>query len=75
VDPVHFGIVLIIAVGIGMYTPPIGVALYAVQRFTNAEFGEVVAAMVPWLLPLVIALFIVTYVPWLALSVPRAFGF
>jgi len=75
VDPVHFGIVLIIAVGIGMYTPPIGVALYAVQRFTNTEFGEVVAAMVPWLLPLVIALFIVTYVPWLALSVPRAFGF
>lgn len=75
VDPVHFGIVLIIAAGIGMYTPPIGVALYAVQRFTNIDFGEVVAAMVPWLLPLVIALFIVTYVPWLALSVPRAFGF
>jgi tripartite ATP-independent transporter DctM subunit len=42
---------------------------------TNTDFGEVVAAMVPWLLPLVIALFIVTYVPGLALSVPRAFGF
>jgi tripartite ATP-independent transporter DctM subunit len=75
VDPIHFGIVLIIAVGIGMYMPPMGVALYAVQRFTNTEFGEVVAAVVPWLLPLVVALFVVTYVPWLALSVPRAFGF
>jgi tripartite ATP-independent transporter DctM subunit len=75
VDPIHFGIVLIIAVGIGMYLPPMGVALYAVQRFSNTEFGEVVAAVMPWLLPLVVALFIVTYVPWLALSVPRAFGF
>lgn len=75
VDPIHFGIVLIIAVGIGMYMPPLGVALYAVQRFTNLEFGEVVAAALPWLLPLVAALFIVTYVPWLALALPRAFGF
>jgi tripartite ATP-independent transporter DctM subunit len=75
VDPVHFGIVLIIAVGIGMYTPPVGVALYAVQRFTGVDFGEVVAAVVPWLLPLVMALFIVTYAPWLALGLPRAFGF
>jgi tripartite ATP-independent transporter DctM subunit len=75
VDPIHFGIVLIIAVGIGMYMPPLGVALYAVQRFTKLEFGEVVAAALPWLLPLVAALIIVTYVPWLALAVPRAFGF
>ncbi len=75
VDPIHFGIVLIIAIGIGMYMPPLGVALYAVQRFTKLEFGEVVAAALPWLLPLVAALIIVTYVPWLALAVPRAFGF
>jgi tripartite ATP-independent transporter DctM subunit len=75
VDPIHFGIVLIIAVGIGMYMPPLGVALYAVQRFTKLEFGEVAAAALPWLLPLVAALLIVTYVPWLALAVPRAFGF
>jgi TRAP-type C4-dicarboxylate transport system permease large subunit len=34
-----------------------------------------VAAALPWLLPLVAALIIVTYVPWLALAVPRAFGF
>ena len=75
VDPIHFGIVLIVAIGIGMYTPPVGVALYAVQRFTQSSFQEVVAAAVPWLLPLVAALFVITYVPWIALSVPRAFGF
>jgi len=75
VDPVHFGVVFILAVGIGLYTPPVGVALYAVQRFTGCEFGEVVSAALPWLLPLVAALFIVTLVPWLTLAVPRAFGF
>jgi tripartite ATP-independent transporter DctM subunit len=75
VDPVHFGIVLIFAIGIGMYTPPVGVALYAIQRFTRSEFGEVVSAIVPWLLPLIAALFVVTYVPWLSLALPRAFGY
>jgi tripartite ATP-independent transporter DctM subunit len=75
VDPVHFGIVMIMAVAIGMFTPPVGVALYAVQNFTRSDFGEVVSAVLPWLWPLVIALFIVTYVPWIALSVPRAFGY
>jgi TRAP-type C4-dicarboxylate transport system permease large subunit len=75
VDPVHFGVVFILAVGIGLYTPPIGMALYAVQRFTGCEFREVVAAALPWLLPLVAALLVVTFVPWLTLAVPRAFGY
>ncbi len=75
VDPIHFGIVMIVAVGIGLYTPPVGVALYAVQHFTKSDFGDVVSAALPWLVPLVAALFILTYVPWIALSVPRAFGF
>jgi len=75
VDPIHFGIVMIIAIGIGMYTPPVGVALYAVQNFTKSDFGEVVSAAAPWLVPLIGALFLVTYVPWIALSLPHAFGF
>ncbi len=75
VEPIHFGIVMIVAIGIGMYTPPVGVALYAVQHLTQSAFEEVVSAVIPWLVPLVAALFIITYVPWIALSVPRAFGF
>jgi tripartite ATP-independent transporter DctM subunit len=75
VDPVHFGIVLIVGVGIGLFTPPVGVALYAAQGFTKTSFDEVVAAVFPWLLPLVVALFVVTYVPWAALALPRALGY
>ena len=75
VDPVHFGIVLIVGVGIGLFTPPVGMGLYAMQGFTKTSFGEVVAAVFPWLLPLVGALLVVTYVPWIALALPRALGY
>lgn len=75
VDPVHFGVVMIMAIAIGMFTPPVGLALFAVQRFTGSDFGEVASSVLPWLLPLIAGLFIVTYVPGLALSVPRAFGY
>jgi tripartite ATP-independent transporter DctM subunit len=75
VDPVHFGIITIIAVGIGMFTPPVGVALYAMQNFARMSFQEVTEAAIPWLLPLIGALFIITYWPWAVLVVPRAFGY
>jgi tripartite ATP-independent transporter DctM subunit len=75
VDPVHFGIVMIVGVGIGLFTPPVGVALYAMQGFTKTSFGEVVAAVLPWLLPLIGALFVITYVPWIALALPHALGY
>ena len=75
VDPVHFGIVMIVGVGIGLFTPPVGVALYAMQGFTKTSFGEVVAAVFPWLLPLIGALFVITYVPWIALALPHALGY
>jgi len=75
VDPVHFGIVLIVGVGIGLFTPPVGMGLYAMQGFTKTSFGEVVAAVFPWLLPLVGALLVITYVPWIALALPRALGY
>jgi tripartite ATP-independent transporter DctM subunit len=75
VDPVHFGIIMIVGVGIGLFTPPVGVGLYAMQTFTKASFGEVVAAVFPWLLPLVIGLVLITYVPWVTLALPRALGY
>lgn len=75
VDPVHFGIVFIMAVAIGLFTPPVGMGLFAVQAFTGADFREVASAVLPWLLPLIAALFVVTYVPGITLTLPRAFGY
>jgi TRAP-type C4-dicarboxylate transport system permease large subunit len=75
IDPVHFGIVMIIAVGIGLYTPPVGVALYAMQSFTGMSFRDVSQAAIPWLVPMIGALLIVMYWPAAVLVVPRAFGY
>jgi TRAP-type C4-dicarboxylate transport system permease large subunit len=75
VDPIHFGIVMIIAIGIGLYTPPVGVALYAMQGFTGMSFREVTEAAIPWLVPMIGALLIVMYWPAAVLVVPRAFGY
>lgn len=75
VDPIHFGIVMIIAIGIGLYTPPVGVALYAMQTFTGMSLQEVSQAAIPWLIPMIGALLIVMYWPAAVLVVPRAFGY
>jgi tripartite ATP-independent transporter DctM subunit len=75
VDPLHFGIIMVIAITIGMYTPPIGIGLFAMQRIANVGFYEVVRAATPWLLPLIAGLVVMTYWPWVVLVLPRAFGY
>jgi tripartite ATP-independent transporter DctM subunit len=75
VDPLHFGIIMVVAITIGMFTPPIGIGLFAMQRIANVGFYEVVRAATPWLLPLVAGLVVLTYWPWVVLALPRAFGY
>jgi tripartite ATP-independent transporter DctM subunit len=75
VDPLHLGIVMIIAIGIGMFTPPFGVGLYAIQKITRMSFATVMRAALPWLLPLLTGLVVLTYWPAVTLVLPRAFGY
>ena len=75
VDPLHVGVVLIITISIGMFTPPFGIGLFAVQRIAGTTFAEVVKGFVPWLIPLLLSVLILVLVPDLVLVVPRAFGF
>ncbi len=74
IDPVHFGLVVIINLLIGATTPPFGVLLFIVQDIARVSFGEIVRAMLPFYLPLLAALLIVTYWPSLALWLPNAFS-
>ncbi len=74
INELHFGIVLVIAMGIGAFMPPAGVGFYvccAIQR-TNVE--EASRAMLPYLGVLVAGLLIVAFVPWFTLLLPRAVG-
>lgn len=72
IDPVHFGLVIILNLLIGATTPPFGVLLFIVQDIAKVSFGAVVRAMLPFYVPLAIALVLVTYWPDLSLWLPRA---
>lgn len=75
VDPLHFGVVMVFNIMIGQYTPPMGLSLYIMKDISGLPFERVCKAVFPFLLPLIVALFILTYVPGIILWVPRSLGF
>ena len=69
-DPVHLGLVIVLNLTLGNLTPPVGMVLYVVSSVSNVSLDRVIRATLPFLVPLVIVLGLVTYVPWLVLFVP-----
>ncbi|MEQ9570989.1 MAG: TRAP transporter large permease [Nitratireductor sp.] len=67
IDPVHFGIVLIINLVIGQLTPPLGVLMYVTCGISGTSIGQFMRAIKPFLVALIIALQAITYIPALAL--------
>ncbi|WP_322990531.1 TRAP transporter large permease [Hoeflea sp.] len=67
IDPVHFGIVMIINLVIGQLTPPLGVLMYVTCGISGTSIGEFIRAIKPFLIALIIALLVITYIPALAL--------
>lgn len=70
----HFGIVLLIAMGVGAFLPPAGVGFYVACAIMKTDIEGASRAMVPYLVVLIIALLIVAFVPWFTVSLPRAFN-
>jgi len=75
IHPVHFGVVLVLNLMIGLLTPPVGFVLYVLSSISNQSFGFVVRAVTPWIIPLIIALLLITLFPELVLFLPRLTGF
>ena len=71
IDPVHFGIVVIFNLLIGIITPPMGIGLYILTAISNVKYGVLVRASAPYLLALLVALLIISFVPWLSLVLPE----
>lgn len=71
VDPVHFGIILCFNLLIGIITPPMGIGLYVIAGVARLRVEDVIRASWPFLVPLLIALGVITYVPWLSLWLPN----
>jgi len=70
IDPVHFGIVMVINLLIGTLTPPFGVLIFVMTEVAKVKYRPLLRQIAPFYLPLIIFLIIVTYFPSLSLSLP-----
>lgn len=67
IDPVHLGVVMTTNMEVGMITPPVGLNLYVAAGLTGMSLGQVTRAALPWMSVLILALMLITYIPWLSL--------
>ena len=70
IDPIHLGIILVINMEIGLVTPPVGLNLFVTSGVTGLTLVEMIHAALPWLLLLLTALMLITYVPIISTFLP-----
>ena len=74
VDPVHLGLIITLNLMIGLLTPPVGMILFVLSRVSKLSIERTTMAILPWLVPLFIALGIITFVPAVTLWLPTQLG-
>ncbi|MFZ4528646.1 MAG: TRAP transporter large permease [Undibacterium curvum] len=71
IDPVHFGIIMVVNMEVGMCHPPVGLNLYVASGITKMGITELTVAVMPWLLTMVAFLLLITYVPQITMWLPN----
>ena len=74
IDPIHFGLVMTLNLMIGLLHPPLGMVLFVLARVARLSVERTTMAILPWLVPLMLALVAITYIPELTLWLPRQMG-
>ena len=74
IDPVHFGLVMVLNLMIGLLHPPMGLVLFVLARVSKLSVERTTMAILPWLLPLLGSLALVTFIPSISLWLPKAFS-
>jgi C4-dicarboxylate transporter, DctM subunit len=74
IDPVHFGILIVVNMEVGLCHPPVGLNLYVASGITKMGITELTVAVTPWLLSMLAFLGLITYVPYLSLWLPKLLG-
>jgi tripartite ATP-independent transporter DctM subunit len=74
VDPVHFGMIMMVNLGMGLITPPVGGVLFVGAAIAKLPIEQVTKALLPFFGAMLLVLGLVTYVPFFSLWLPRAFG-
>lgn len=73
VNPIHFGLIIVMNLVIGQSTPPVGVNLFVAARVGESKIGEMIKWLIPTILSLILVQQIVTYVPGIVLGLPKLF--
>jgi len=71
IDPVHFGVMMVLNLMIGLLTPPFGVVLFVMVQVSGLKFDEVVKACAPFFIPLFGVLALITFVPEVVVFLPN----
>jgi tripartite ATP-independent transporter DctM subunit len=74
IDPIHFGVILVLNMMIGLVTPPVGLCLYVVSGIARAPIAAIARELAPYLFALIAVLLLVTYVPALSTWLPKLIG-
>ena len=74
VDPIHFGLIMVVTLTFGGCTPPVGSMLFVVNSITKMGFARLSKAMIPLYIPLIGAILLITFVPQLSLFLPGLMG-
>jgi tripartite ATP-independent transporter DctM subunit len=75
IDPVHFGIVAVVNIMLGLVTPPYGLLLFMMTKVTEVPLKDLVREVMPFLGAMIGALALITFVPEIVLALPRLFGY
>jgi TRAP-type C4-dicarboxylate transport system permease large subunit len=71
IDPVHFGVVMVLNLMIGLLTPPVGMVLFVLAKVSRLGFEQTLKAVLPWMIPLFATLIIITFAPDFVMWLPR----
>lgn len=71
IDPIHFGVVMVVNMELGMITPPVGLNLFVATGITGLSLKEVIMASLPWSGTILVGLLLVTYIPEISLWLPN----
>lgn len=74
IDPIHFGIVMVVNLAIGYVTPPLGINLFIACKISELRIEDLVVRLLPFLITLVATLLVLTYIPQITLFLPKLLG-
>jgi tripartite ATP-independent transporter DctM subunit len=74
IDPLQFGLIMTLNLMIGLLHPPLGMVLFVLARISKLSVERTTMAILPWLVPLMLALVAITYIPALTLWLPQQMG-